>query len=113
VEELADNYWSACLTQNDLHPGQNLFHLNRPQLITDQSGCGCPYWQCGNVTAIMKVSNFSDGVIKSLPLIIGSKAPMPTGCALEGTRGLYSMSVKASVAQAAMIETGFFPRFHN
>ena len=111
VEELAENY-QVCLL-NSKNPiriqGQKSFSFEIAQQMdykTHNLVVVVPIGNAGNVTAIMEgfLEFFQTGVIKSLPLIIGVQSTHANPVVQWMEHGTYTpMSVKPSVAQAAMI----------
>jgi len=111
VEELAENY-QVCLL-NSKNPiriqGQKSFSFEIAQQMdykTHNLVVVVPIGNAGNLTAIMEgfLEFFQTGVIKTLPLIIGVQSTHADPVVQWKERGVYTpMSVKPSVAQAAMI----------
>jgi threonine synthase len=111
VEELAENY-QVCLL-NSKNPiriqGQKSFSFEIAQQMdykTHNLVVVVPIGNAGNLTAIMEgfLDFFQTGIIKSLPLIIGVQSTHANPVVQWRESGTYTpMSVKPSVAQAAMI----------
>ena len=111
VEELAENY-QVCLL-NSKNPiriqGQKSYSFEIAQQMdyqTDNLVVVVPIGNAGNVTAIMEgfLDFYQTGIIKNLPLVIGVQSTHANPVVQWQARGTYiPMSVKPSVAQAAMI----------
>jgi threonine synthase len=111
VEELAEQY-QVCLL-NSKNPiriqGQKSYSFEIAQQFdykTQNLVVVVPIGNAGNVTAIMQgfLEFFQTGIIKNLPLIIGVQSTHANPVVKWQESGVYTpMSVKPSVAQAAMI----------